>query len=63
MEAGRGGPKVLDDLFLGEKHGGYDALGMADLPEGAEDDFEDRKYKKLRQVKHKDVIEGLKSRS
>src|SRR5437660_1372484 len=59
---GKEARKLLDDLFLSDKHAGYDALLMTDLPGGVRDDFEDRRFsnKVMRKVSHTDVIEALR---
>jgi hypothetical protein len=62
---GEEGRKVVDDLFLSDKHGGTDALVMTDLQDEEPCPFEEpdlirSKVKKTHQVSHKDVIEALK---
>ncbi len=59
------GRKVLDDLFLSDKHDGFNALVMTDLAEEKEPvPFEDRWMEKIKIEKHdvreKDVLEALK---
>ena len=55
------GRKVLDDLLLSEKHGGYDALVMTDLPEKGQFPFEDRNFSppKPYNISHNDIIGAL----
>src|SRR5579862_1263800 len=55
------GRKLLDELFLSDKHNGYDALMMTDLPEGESCPFEDRRSSnpKCHNVNHVDVISAL----
>jgi hypothetical protein len=58
---GEEGRKLVDDLFLSDKHGGTDALLMTELPEGKKWTFEDKSNSKIKthEVNRKDVIEAL----
>ena len=63
MKTGGRGRKILDDLFLNEKHLGYKALVMIDLRNGEPAcKFEDNWLKsriQIREINYQDVIHAL----
>jgi hypothetical protein len=56
---GEEGRKLIDELFLGDKHGGYDALLMTEPGIGEYLWYEDSKGKHYTKVSHEEAIAAL----